>query len=58
VQEEHRKWAKKVVVRKRIWKEAEGMLLDGMTKEELYVSWNSLMFLRNRRKKLTSASIG
>lgn len=38
VEAEHRKWAKKALTRERMWKEAEGTLLEAMTKEELYVS--------------------
>jgi hypothetical protein len=38
VEAEYRKWARKSLARKRMWKEAEGTLLEAMTKEELYVS--------------------
>jgi 26S proteasome regulatory subunit, ATPase 3, interacting protein len=38
VEAEYRKWAKKELTRKRMWKEAEGTLLEAMTREELYVS--------------------
>jgi hypothetical protein len=31
-------WGKKEAARRRIWKEAEGMVLEGMGREELYVS--------------------
>jgi hypothetical protein len=37
VEAEHKKWAKKALMRKRMWKEAEGVLLEAMTREELYV---------------------
>lgn len=37
VEAEHKKWAKKALMRKRMWKEAEGILLEAMTREELYV---------------------
>jgi 26S proteasome regulatory subunit, ATPase 3, interacting protein len=37
VEAEHKKWAKKALMRKRMWKEAEGTLLEAMTREELYV---------------------
>jgi hypothetical protein len=37
IQAEHKKWAKKASMRKRMWKEAEGILLEAMTREELYV---------------------
>jgi 26S proteasome regulatory subunit (ATPase 3-interacting protein) len=35
----YKKWAKKALMRKRMWKEAEGTLLEAMTKDELYVRW-------------------
>jgi hypothetical protein len=35
---EYRKWEKKASSRQRIWKEAEGTMLEAMTKDELYVS--------------------
>jgi 26S proteasome regulatory subunit (ATPase 3-interacting protein) len=34
---EYKKWAKKAFMRKRMWKEAEEILLEAMTREELYV---------------------
>jgi len=37
VEAEHKKWARKALMRKRMWKEAEGVLLEAMTREELYV---------------------
>lgn len=37
VEVEHKKWAKKALMRNRMWKEAEGILLEAMTREELYV---------------------
>lgn len=37
VEAEHKKWAKKALMRKRMWEEAEGTLLEAMTREELYV---------------------
>jgi 26S proteasome regulatory subunit (ATPase 3-interacting protein) len=38
VEAEFRRWAKKSADRYRIWKEAEGTLLEAMSREELYVS--------------------
>ena len=47
VEAEQRKWERKAAARKRIWKEAEGTMLEGMTKEELYVSHPShITYLR------------
>jgi 26S proteasome regulatory subunit (ATPase 3-interacting protein) len=37
VEAERKKWDKKALTRKRMWKEAEGTLLEAMTREELYV---------------------
>jgi 26S proteasome regulatory subunit, ATPase 3, interacting protein len=37
VEAEYKKWAKKALMRKRMWKEAEDTLLEVMTREELYV---------------------
>lgn len=35
---EYRRWEKKALSRQKIWKEAEGIMLEAMTREELYVS--------------------
>lgn len=37
---EFKKWARKAAIRKKCWKEAEAVLLEGLTREELYVSKN------------------
>jgi hypothetical protein len=37
---EFKKWARKAAIRKKCWKEAEAALLEGLTREELYVSEN------------------
>jgi hypothetical protein len=37
---ELKKWARKAAIRKKCWKEAEAVLLEGLTREELYVSKN------------------
>lgn len=43
IEAENRKWAKKALARKRMWMEIEGVLLEVMTKDELYVG-----FLRHK----------
>jgi 1,2-phenylacetyl-CoA epoxidase PaaB subunit len=48
-EEDFRKWKRKSASRRKCWKEAEAVLLEGLTKEELYVSKNLSLSLVDPR---------
>lgn len=55
---EHREWEKKALSRQRIWKEAEGIMLEAMTKDELYVSQTCHVTYASTEHKLNMYRIG